>query len=956
MITKSNDTIFMFIVSVFLIMPSIAQPHLKTKCSLECYAVCMHSGTPSASTCNCPVSREPSNCTKFDAELQTARISTVIPKTKSEYVDAHMIRVSIEPQPSAFAYAFEYSTISTEPDNWIFAGASAKPEAIFSILDPCRDYQFRVIIVVRSSNPSEVLDIIRPQPIPVQLPPFILTQQQISIEMPRGSSQNSSEDLKLYVKWSLPSGYIDGDIYSYESPALYPIQCSTPEGEIPTPRIEIVRGGGRLAVWLPPSVLEARCRMWVEVKMLPRCVRLEPFNIQKNIEIDCSKNPNLEICNKESNPVCFESVNIGGEHGKARISWEAPEKNPLYYHVRYGPVESKGIAPFVTWQLAAKREVRVDGSLSSFSLDIPEDEDFGVQVCAILSKKRKRPKFGVIQVIPFQCSSCKTTQTTGCADCGLILGSTVLEKGWMNKTPPRKPDTTTQITLSPRPQTSTVYRMETDLSVSGNGIRNDPHVKVKSGTRHSTDSPINLEKAEEINKKTVETQEEEETTTTTTTTPKTQSSISPDKKMPAPKPILKVPSLPFPPKLFGRTSSESPTTTSPNTSEATKPSNVSQMTTTHKPTPPETQSSPRIMSEELEKSVENLEKAIEETLKNGSGKLNNQTAALVEKIDKELEMRSEEVEKQLQDSLANLVANNSEIRHHEKSKKCLTSEGVVCEFGCENRKKCFCPPSTHARLMNGVCVSRDTMLHTICLPRREINATWDSESGNIMVRRSDAIYHIEHAENVDKLFVEFGKASVLADKENNETIIEFNDPQRSKIVVLIQTVLKSSVFSTEPFIFHVNQSIDMNSTYGMRLCVFNSSQIRSPHNYNWDDRSRFEKHEQIAEVIQLSPVRFTNKLPLLFPSTDTYWSTAMTIAKISILVILALAIFILVYLNCTKFRTLYDRKRTHYFRPFYIDPSIHLSNTAPSSRGSGGGLKRDPSRGYYDVRNSHLIM
>lgn len=130
------------------------------------------------------------------------------------------------------------------------------------------------------------------------------------------------------------------------------------------------------------------------------------------------------------------------------------------------------------------------------------------------------------------------------------------------------------------------------------------------------------------------------------------------------------------------------------------------------------------------------------------------------------------------------------------------------------------------------------MLHTICLPRKEINATWDSESGNIMVRRSDALFHIESAEHVDKLFVEFGKVQVGPEK--NETSIEFNDPHRSKIVVLIQvkgiesflkilelqTVLKSSVFSTEPFIFHVNQTIDMNTTYGMRFCVFNSSQIR----------------------------------------------------------------------------------------------------------------------------------
>uniref|UniRef100_A0A8R1ECX8 Fibronectin type-III domain-containing protein n=1 Tax=Caenorhabditis japonica TaxID=281687 RepID=A0A8R1ECX8_CAEJA len=354
-------------------------PHYRTKCSLECLALCMQSGTPTASICNCPVSKDARNCTLFDANLKNVDISPTIPKTKSEYVDAHMIRVSIEAQPAAFAYIFEYSTISTEPDNWSFAGASAKPETVFSILDPCRDYQFRVLIVVRNSNPTEIFEMIRPQPIPVRLPPFILTQQQITIEMPRVTNPNSSEDLKLYVKWTLPSGYIDGDIYSYESPALYPIQCSTPEGEIPTPRIEIVKGGGRLAVWLPPSVLEARCRMWVEVRMLPRCVRLEPFNIQKNIEIDCSKNANLEICNKEANPVCLESVDVSGERGKAKITWQPPAQPPLYYHVRYGPAESKGVAPFVTWQLAAKREVRVDGSLSTFSLDIPEDEDFGVQ-------------------------------------------------------------------------------------------------------------------------------------------------------------------------------------------------------------------------------------------------------------------------------------------------------------------------------------------------------------------------------------------------------------------------------------------------------------------------------------------------------------------------------------------------------------------------------------------------
>lgn len=55
-----------------------------------------------------------------------------------------------------------------------------------------------------------------------------------------------------------------------------------------------------------------------------------------------------------------------------------------------------------------------------------------------------------------------------------------------------------------------------------------------------------------------------------------------------------------------------------------------------------------------------------------------------------------------------------------------------------------------------------------------------------MVRRSDALFHIEHAEFVDKLFVEFGRVDVLAEPDANDTKIEFNDTQRSKIVVMIQ--------------------------------------------------------------------------------------------------------------------------------------------------------------------------
>ncbi|VDL62052.1 unnamed protein product [Nippostrongylus brasiliensis] len=214
----------------------------------------------------------------------------------SEYVDAHSIRLQIPPHPAAFAYIFEYATVSTKPDEWYFAGATTMPIVTFTILDPCRDYKFRTIVVMRSSNPLDHFVIYSDRSIPVQLPPFVLSPDQISAEAPIFNA--TTESLRIYVRWTLPRGYSDSDIYGYEAPALYPLQCRTPEDELPQPKIEIVRAGGRLAVSLPSYVLEARCRLWVEVRMLPRCVRLEPFSIQKNIEIDCDRNPELDICTK----------------------------------------------------------------------------------------------------------------------------------------------------------------------------------------------------------------------------------------------------------------------------------------------------------------------------------------------------------------------------------------------------------------------------------------------------------------------------------------------------------------------------------------------------------------------------------------------------------------------------------------------------------------------------------
>ncbi|RCN26451.1 hypothetical protein ANCCAN_27822, partial [Ancylostoma caninum] len=135
---------------------------------------------------------------------------------------------------------------------------------------------------------------------------------------------------------------------------------------------------------------------WGKRGLFSRCVRLEPFSVQKNIEIDCDKNPELDVCTKEANPVCMEILDVRGKRGHAAITWLPAARTPLYYHVRYGPAQMKGNPPFVTWQLATKRDIKVDGTVTTLALDITEDQDFGIQVCAILTAHRKRPKFGLV--------------------------------------------------------------------------------------------------------------------------------------------------------------------------------------------------------------------------------------------------------------------------------------------------------------------------------------------------------------------------------------------------------------------------------------------------------------------------------------------------------------------------------------------------------------------------------
>lgn len=102
----------------------------------------------------------------------------------------------------------------------------------------------------------------------------------------------------MFVSWHNPRGYDDSDIYGYEQPIAYPIRCQTPEDKLTQPRVELVEGGARMHLNLPIDVLQEKCRILVEVRMLPRCVRVDGYDIQASIELDCQKFPNLKYCQK----------------------------------------------------------------------------------------------------------------------------------------------------------------------------------------------------------------------------------------------------------------------------------------------------------------------------------------------------------------------------------------------------------------------------------------------------------------------------------------------------------------------------------------------------------------------------------------------------------------------------------------------------------------------------------
>ncbi|KAK5982661.1 hypothetical protein GCK32_008470 [Trichostrongylus colubriformis] len=874
-------------------------------------------------------------------------------------------------------------------------GSSTLPTVTFTILDPCRDYKFRVIVVLRSSDPIDHFVIYGEKSIPVELPPFVLTSDQISAEKPMFNE--TTDSLKVYVRWTLPRGYSDSDVYGYEAPALYPIQCRIPEDELPQPKIEIVRAGGRLVVLLPTSVLDARCRLWVEVRMLPRCVRLEPFSVQKNVEINCDRNSSLELCRGEGNPICMEVQDITGKHGRATLTWVPPPRIPLYYHVRYGPAKITGDPPTI-WQIATKKDIKVDASVTSLTLEVTENQDFGVQVCAILSKIHKRPKFGLAPVTIFHCTSCYTTSSHAvvgrCGEC-IKVDKNPAAKGWKNvvksRTPtePHKAEVLPSRTFPIRVvQSPTVYRMEADLLVAkkGHDRHSATNISVAQVNTHPADAPIAIERAEEINElattsiasptsstiTTSTTFGTTSTSSTTTTTAELPATTESEESFSSPTPTIEVTSTDM------TTTSEKFTITTKNSvvvdvmadlihTKSQDPGATSDNPITLEGIPglqvledkdPEplvhhTSSIRREeLSKELEESVKHLEEALDAA--NFNRKLITEQSLLMPSTANHTSLKEDPIMKAASEIVNKLESSSAEVRHHEKSKKCLLSTGIVCNFGCETSKTCRCPPTTHVLSPEGGCVSRDSFGNVFCLHSIDINATWDPIPMNVMIHSEEVADHIRSVFGADRLFVEFGRVIEERKLPNGSWAGPFFDgTRRTRMVIAIEKLVRSGAFVDEPFVFHLNDSVNIaDELYGIRFCTFNSTRIKDPYERDWDVDVVANKTGNLVQVIPVSLIHFTydaRSESVLRGTNDSFWSAFFVIGKVMLLVVLVLIMFVLVYLNCSRIRLLYDRKRTHYFRPYYLDPQVQAPSMHPyiQERNKRGGLYQNRTRVIY---------
>uniref|UniRef100_A0A0K0D3H4 Fibronectin type-III domain-containing protein n=1 Tax=Angiostrongylus cantonensis TaxID=6313 RepID=A0A0K0D3H4_ANGCA len=554
----------------------------------------------------------------------------------------------------------------------------------------------------------------------------------------------------------------------------------------------------------------------------------------------------------EASPICVEIVEVRGKRGLATLTWSPPSRVPLYYHVRYGPAQMKGNPPFVTWQLATKKDIKVEGTVTSLDLNVTEDQDFGV--CAILAQHRNRPKFGVVQVTPFHCTSCNHNLGR-CGECGIVEGTTVADRSWkaVVKEPLHRSRTEHErIKVVP---SQMVYRMETDLLV-GDNVPRYSTANVSASQVHTFAAgapPIAIERAEEINELATTTTVLPYTSTTSTTIPSSATTTTEEPTTP--------------PAQLSSTEENAanifPSTETATRSDAEKPEaetvvllktahgvvntmhsefNAASASSVQKKEEDSSDAPLRAveamivlndeeessvvrgkLTKELEESVQKLEKALDD-VERQNGRKGNSTEAIDTDIVSVASV--ETAAKNAANELVNkLESASADLRHHEKSKKCLLSTGIVCNFGCESSKSCRCPFPSDVHSPDGGCVSG--VSYTQCLPQTNLTAVWDPVAMNVKLRSREAFDQLRTVKNSDQVFVEFGRIRTEPLRRISTRNLLFDEWNRSRMVVNIEKLIRNGILADEPLTLHVNSSLKFDdASYGIRLCTFNSSQIQ----------------------------------------------------------------------------------------------------------------------------------
>ncbi|VDM99004.1 unnamed protein product [Thelazia callipaeda] len=805
-------------------------------------------------------------------ELDENSITNNVLPVQTKYLDSRRIQIQMNTEQESFdtvAYIFEYSTVSTAPDDWIFAGTNTTSEVIFTIPDPCRDYQFRVIAILKSNEINNPwLIVYRPRAIPVNLPVFAIAPSKIQTSLPFYDSEYGT--IIVYVSWENPTGYTNADIYGYESPAIYPLQCNSPEEELPLPSVELNENGGRLRISLPSDVLDSKCRVWAEVQMLPRCIRLEPFSIQQSIELDCAKLPTLHVCRQEIAPQCTDIVDIWGHGDNATIMWSADGNfgSPLYYHIRYGQAEMRGVPPFATWKIALARDMKIPGNKTKLELHVEPDVDYGIQICGIYSEHKMKPKFGLIRVTPFVCTSCKTLPVESfgrCDECLKIEGPLLFKR----RCHPKGGNGCANNALLPN---ITDFEDEDGLF---NGLDVFPSdIFIDS-------FPEKLQTFDVINKL-------------------SSSSKHPDE------------------------SSIQTTTTATSNSDAL------------------TFISLKELKSKLAVKLESSEASISKQFFSKSNGVKS-TSVLTSRITPSSDVKIATIQK------TQVVTSEPNKKLITNSTVCILANGVICEFGCFDKTKCNCfLRSSHVLIENGACVERsDHGSSHVCLAKADVKAIWSPQTHTLQIRskefnfknfcKNKSVYikiyrDIEMNSNYDRIFMEFGRIKhvVEGNVPHNEFISDKNTANNNKVILRSDKIIRNGLFLTAPYLLYTNQTIDPTSNqYGLRICAFNSSKVKNPFKVDWtkpselmldnmESSNNFKSHHLNAIHFELD---YTPNAVLLDENKQIN-TVAFVIIPIFLIILLVIFLAIIIYVNCTRLKRCYDRRKTHHFRPFVWNSSI----------------------------------